>query len=169
MKESKGNIFKVACDAVCVTTNGFVKSNGLAVMGRGCAATVAKNFPKVPGKLAQHIGKNGNCVGVIYHNNGIQLVSYPVKPVSTVFDGNNVVRHMTNKFRIGDRVPGWAAVAEMGIIERSARELVALTDEMGWKEVILPRPGCGAGELSWEQVRPVLADLLDDRFTCMTF
>ncbi len=27
MKEAKGNIFDVSCDALCITTNGFVKKD----------------------------------------------------------------------------------------------------------------------------------------------
>jgi hypothetical protein len=36
--------------------------------------------------------------------------------------------------------------------------------------VVLPRPGCGAGELDWTRfVRPALTALLDDRFVAITF
>jgi len=37
MKELRGNLFHTPCDVICITTNGFVKRNGEAVMGRGCA------------------------------------------------------------------------------------------------------------------------------------
>jgi hypothetical protein len=45
------------------------------------------------------------------------------------------------------------------IIERSAHELC---DVVGNAKTLLPRPGCGKGELTWEVVAPVLAFLPDN-------
>lgn len=45
------------------------------------------------------------------------------------------------------------------VIERSARELVEL---VGDAKTLLPRPGCGEGGLSWEEVSKVLASLPDN-------
>ncbi len=45
------------------------------------------------------------------------------------------------------------------IIERSARELCTLVGEA---KTLLPRPGCGEGELSWDEVSKVLAFLPDN-------
>ena len=42
------------------------------------------------------------------------------------------------------------------VIERSARELGGL---VGNAKTLLPRPGCGQGELTWEVVAPILAFL----------
>ncbi len=47
------------------------------------------------------------------------------------------------------------------IIERSARELAEL---VGTAKTLLPRPGCGDGELTWEAVCPLLASLPDNVF-----
>ena len=44
-------------------------------------------------------------------------------------------------------------------IERSARELCAL---VGDAKTLLPRPGCGPGELAWEEVAKVLSNLPDN-------
>ena len=44
-------------------------------------------------------------------------------------------------------------------IERSARELCEI---VGGARTLLPRPGCGPGELQWEQVAKVLASLPDN-------
>jgi len=44
-------------------------------------------------------------------------------------------------------------------ITRSARELVEL---VGDAPTLLPRPGCGPGELSWEDVRQALSFLPDN-------
>jgi hypothetical protein len=41
-------------------------------------------------------------------------------------------------------------------------------DRRRWQRVVLPRAGCGNGGLNWEMaVRPVLADILDDRFIAL--
>ncbi len=45
------------------------------------------------------------------------------------------------------------------LIERSARQLVAL---VGNAKTLLPRPGCGPGELAWDDVAKALAFLPDN-------
>ncbi len=111
------------------------------------------------------------------------LVSFPTKP--THAEQERVLRRYADhgggvrgagRLRGGRRYPGWMAQADMALIKRSARELRALADEHGmpnngirWESIVLPRPGCGAGELSWDEVRPVLNNILDDRFYAITF
>jgi len=85
------------------------------------------------------------------------------------FGGRNIVERYRRRVREGELVPGWMAVSTLAIIEQSAVELLALTHERGWEQVVLPRPGCGAGELSWELVRAKLQEVLDDRFVAITF
>ena len=169
MKEAKGNIFYTECDAVCITTNGFVKANGENVMCRGCALEAARIIPQLPKILGDKIRNNGNKAHVLYEQNNTFLCSFPVKPASIQFDETNVVNHMQSKFKVGDFVPGWAAKADPEIIYQSACELRALADEHDWKTIVLPRPGCGAGELNWSDIKPILEEILDDRFICMTF
>ena len=52
----------------------------------------------------------------------------------------------------------WARPS-LELIGRSARELAAL---VGTAKTLLPRPGCGPGELTWEEVSKVLASLPDN-------
>lgn len=171
MNEIKGNLWdQTDADALCITTNGFRKANGECVMGRGCALEATKRFPDIASHLGALIGKYSNRVMRLkVMPEGPILVSFPVKPVSEPLlpDESNVVRHMRGKTeRV---VPGWACVASTDIILQSARQLMDMADKYGWKKVVLPRPGCGAGELSWSDVKPLLESVLDHRFHVITF
>ena len=167
MQELKGNMFEMECDALCITTNGFIKSNGACVMGAGIARQINALVPGIDKILGLKIAKEGNNVHALIQTGNIWLVSFPVKPVTSVSNGNNFVSHKF--FPIGATVPGWACKADIIIIERSAHQLVKLADRFGWKKVILPRPGCGRGELRWSQVKPILDKILDDRFYACTY
>lgn len=126
--------------AVCVTTNGAVRRDGACVMGRGCARQAAQLDPEVPFLLGSLIREHGNVVHVIRDRPGrAALLSFPVKD-------------------------SWEQEARLSLIEASCRQLVALADERDWINVLLPRPGCGNGRLTWAEVGPVVEPLLDDRF-----
>jgi O-acetyl-ADP-ribose deacetylase (regulator of RNase III) len=170
MKQKIGNIWKLAGDLgiVVITTNGFVKKNGACVMGKGIAAQAKQRFPDLEFKLGFYILKYGNRPFILGHN----VVSFPVKPVGRLHCGFDimVVSHMRGKFRPEDTVPGWACTADPIIITNSCRNLVQMADKFGWKEIYMPRPGCGAGELKWDDIRPILlTELLDDRFIVCTY
>jgi len=171
MQEVKGDLFNIECDAMCISTNGFTKKNGENVMGKGCAKTLADYFPHVPKLLGDMIKENGNIVQALIEHEETVIVAFPVKPEMNPFMTSKaeVVKHMRDKFKMGDQVPGWACVALINIIERSARQLVEMADNNGWEKILLPFVGCGAGELRWKDVKPVLDKILDDRFYAVTF
>ena len=169
MIEIKGNLFNEQCDALCITTNGFIKKNGNCVMGRGCAKQAADYWPQLPKIIGQNISNYGNIVFNLFFSDGKQLLTFPVKPIFVIFDGKNCVKHMKNKFNIGDSVPGWAAVADIKLIKTSATQLVTIVNNYKWDKIVIPRPGCGAGELSWSVVKHELDKILDDRFYSITF
>ena len=173
MIEKVGNMWDQEGDAFVITTNGFVKVDGRAVMGRGCAKQACGLMPDIDLRLGNQLSQQGLEVAYIsdykIHH---PVFSYPVKAVSEVclLDKSNVVRHMRNKFNVGNIVPGWACVARVDLIYRSAHELLALVNTNDYKQVIMPRPGCGAGELNWyETVYPILSDILDNRFSVYTY
>lgn len=184
MKVLYGNLWKpssyvtpedttIPCpDAICITTNGWVKKNGAAVMGRGCALQAVEKWPDMPFILGRKLRSDGNSVHELLRTpEGPTIVSFPVKPVQTLCGPGktNVVGHMRKAFEVGDAVPGWASVAELKIIIQSAHQLIELANEKMWQTVVIPRPGCGAGELSWEVVKEVLEHILDDRFYVITY
>lgn len=125
---------------IVITTNGFVKRNGEAVMGRGCAAEAKQRYPSLPVLLGRLLSAYGNrCFLMTLPDIG-ELITFPVKH-------------------------NWYEVADSVLIERSAKQLVAIADNWGFEEIWLPRPGCGNGKLSWEHVvKPLLEPILDDRF-----
>ena len=140
MKEIHGNIWEYRGSAVvAITTNGQVGRSGRAVMGRGVAAQAARLFPDLARRLGRMIGEGGNHV----HYLGGNIVSFPVEH---------------SPFQVPD----------LRLIQRSARELAALADERGWTAIVVPRPGCGGGGLSWGEVRPILEPCFDDRFTVIS-
>lgn len=172
MKNIKGNLFKQDCDAFCITTNGFRKpSNGAAVMGKGCAAQAARAWPGLDQKLGNMIKRYGNRAMKLGAVDGKVLVAFPVKTTREECEPGkgNVVRHMQMRMKEGQMVPGWACVASPEIIIRSAHQLVAMADKFEWTNVVIPRMGCGAGELNWNEIEPMMQEILDDRFSAITF
>lgn len=127
--------------AIVITTNGYVKRNGEAVMGRGCAKE-AQRFVS-PLELGQRLEATGNQLYVFRrraYNGNVDIVTLPVKHV-------------------------WNQMADPALISRSLRQLVTVTDALGYQYVVVPRPGCGNGGLPWSVVKPLCEQVLDDRFT----
>jgi len=63
MREITGELwdfYRKPNTVICITTNGFVKNNGEAVMGRGCAAEAKMRIPQFAALLGYHLKKNGN-------------------------------------------------------------------------------------------------------------
>ena len=144
MREERANLWTHPADLICVTTNGFVKSNGEAVMGAGCAKELRDAVPTAAKKLGGLIKRYGNRPMRFCAVNGIHVCSFPVK------------HH-------------WREEADPDLIAESAVELATLVYKFGYERVVLPRPGCGNGRLKWEDVKPRVEETLSDRFTVVTF
>ena len=145
------SVFEVAAGsnpAVCVTTNGIVKSDGMAVMGAGIAKECARLFPDIPIEL----GKKINAYGSKVYNLGIHTYSA----------GGRTVRYSVISFPTKYH---WKDRSDIDLIRESCLQLVELTDMYEFDKVWLPAPGCNNGKLNWERdVRPVVEPLLDGRF-----
>jgi len=141
---------------VCVTTNGYVKQNGSAVMGRGNALAMKNIIPGLDEKLGEHIRLNGNNVGFIFH----RVIAFPVKPAAGTVD--QALPHVRGIYAGNDQVPGFHCQADLTIIERSARQLAQLIKDKNISEVYLPVPGVGNGRLTKQQVIPVISGILPD-------
>lgn len=147
MREDLIDLWECEADCRVITTNGTVKANGRAVMGRGCARQATERYPFLQLKLGRLLKAHGNHAFVVWidevNPNDPPLVSFPVKHA-------------------------WDQRADLKLIERSAVELVVLADKHGWEKVVLPRPGCGNGQRKWSEVKGILQPLLDNRFTVVT-
>lgn len=135
MKEVTGNIWDYHKQGkrVAISSNGTVKKNGWAVMGRGVAWEAAQLFPSIPYLLGKALLTKGNYVHFFSEHN---LYTFPVKHY-------------------------WYEKADIKLIKFSAKQLRDLSEG----EVYLVRPGCGNGQLKWDDVREVIAPILrDDRF-----
>lgn len=144
MKEAKANLWTFPAELKCITTNGFIKRDGTSVMGRGCAREAALRYPDLPAILGRSLADQGNHVTELkYH-----ILSFPVKH-------------------------NWWEKADLELIRRSAEELQGIINFrydnlQAINGVVLPRPGCGNGHLTWEQVKPILESILDDTVTVVT-
>jgi hypothetical protein len=189
MHEITGDLFKsVRADAICITTNGWTKKDGSCVMGRGCADQAKKLWPGIEFTLGEALSLGNRPHLLTYpteHSGGKQLVlpvpglsfkvpyhvlSFPVKPTVCVYS-DLLPRFATAHVKEQDKTdfPGWMSQAKFDIICNSARNLMRLAESEGWKSVVIPRPGCGAGGLQWKHVKEHLEVILDDKFYIIDF
>jgi len=132
--------------AIAITTNGEVKQNGEAIMGKGTALQAKQRYPNIPRLLGYRLTRYGNHCHIFEScqltNGGItdwSLISFPTKM-------------------------WWRGKASLELIESSARELMDLIEHNGWTTVYLPRPGTKNGGLDWlEVVTSGALDCLDER------
>ena len=120
---------------IAITTGGMVSKTGKALMLNGCAKQAADRYPDLINILGSLLINHGNHVFDL----GRRIVSFPVE---------------SDPYQCPD----------INLIDQSCRELVELADYKGWQTIVVPRPGCGVGGLTWVEVRPILENCFDDRF-----
>lgn len=143
MREAVGNMWTDFDEnsVLAITTNGDTNREGKAIMGAGTAWQAAEKYPLLPYVFGSLLISHGNDC---YYMPQWSLLMFPVK----------------------DRV---YLNAKIPIIVQSCLRATALADAHKWKQVVLPQPGCGAGGLRWEDVKPVIEPLLDDRFIAVSY
>lgn len=139
MKEIIGNLwnYHTGRSTVVITTNGYIRSDGALVMGRGVAKEALDRFPGINKRLGALVRGLGNHV---HHLSDIGIISFPVK----------------HKF---------FEDADIHLIQVSSIELRELLLMNGLTEVYMPRPGCGNGRLDWANVRHTIEPYLGDLVT----
>jgi len=149
MKNIAGNLWDYANDPkyiLCITTNGFVKKNGEAVMGRGCALEAAQRYPDFPRALGAVITIDGNKPSWFYFGpdlGGREIITFPVKH-------------------------NWWEKADLELIKNSTEWLNKEATTYKHNIFVLPKPGCGNGQLSWSEVEPIVS-VLPDNVWCIDF
>ncbi len=139
MKEMVGDLWEEYDKGawIAIPTNGVVRKGSppCAVMGAGVAKQAKNRFPEVEMYLGLKLKYYGN--HVYYLTSGIY--SFPTK------------HHFKDK-------------ANLKLIEQSAKEIAKIAEIVNMKQVVIPRPGCGCGEREWEEIKPILEPILDNRF-----
>ena len=143
MREKFGDMWQMPADAVCITTNGFIKANGHGVMGAGTAGQAQKRWPYFPEVLGACLKDGGNHVQIMeweeHCGKTIPFLMFPVKHV-------------------------WYDDALVTLIKRSAEELLDIADAHdGWMDILIPHPNYNNDNLTWKEVEPII-NFLDDRF-----
>ena len=140
MKEVFGNVWTYQANVVCIPTNGFIRRNGKGVMGAGVAKQGRDKYRYLG--LETILGRELRTKG----NHIIYLMpwlwTFPVK-------------HK------------WSEPADLDLIKRSAEELRNAQDPN--LIYVLPRPGCGNGQLKWEDVKPIIEPILPDNIHVITY
>jgi hypothetical protein len=136
--ELQGNLWNMQGDWLCITTNGVIRKDGTAVMGRGIALQAKERIPEIDKFLASSLTVKGNVVAVLGRHDNKWIIAFPTK------------HH-------------WKDDSTIELIRTSAIQLKAHFDKQIVKPtVLLPRPGCANGNLRWTDVKRVIEPILDD-------
>lgn len=129
---------------ICITTNGTVKKNGEAVMGRGVALEAKNRFPDFPKLLGYQIKYKWRNIPHLFESK--KIITFPVKH-------------------------NWDEKADLNLIRASAMNLLVLlanyqnTSGRAIEKLYIPKPGCGNGRLDWVDVKKALEPILtSDKF-----
>lgn len=122
---------------VVIPTNGHVNSDGQAVMGRGLAYQCNKLIKGMSIALGKLIKAHGNHV--------------------FLFDRQKIITFPTKHF--------WRDNADLELIKESCIKLKVLMETRPTIKVAMPKVGCGNGKLTWEQVAPIIQEILSSKFS----
>lgn len=151
-----GDVFELAPEGsvICITTNGEVKQNGDAVMGRGIALIANTSLKPI----SHHSSLSRRLANYLleYGNRAFHLGKYTHVPTGKVF---TIVSFPTKE--------GWRDPSLTPLISKSLSELLDMANRFGWENIYLPAPGTENGLLRWNDIQSLLVEL-DSRFTIIT-
>ncbi len=163
-------MWKIPCHWICIPTNGIVKDDGFAVMGKGVALDATQKFWDLPGILGELLKSEGNNVHLLKRFGRSEYV--PQNPL--YYDKFVAVSLFAfpTKHHYRDN-------SDIDLIEKSCQQLKKKWDiECNRRErelydtipciptVVLPKVGTGLGGLDWDSVvKPILSKyFLSDDF-----
>jgi len=126
---------------IVVPVNIGYRRDGANPMGRGVALEAARRYPDFPAWFGAKCLELGAETPVL-RCHGTPLLAFPTKP-----------------FNRENPAMSWKSRADLGLIERSAKQLAQWP---GNEPIALPLPGCGNGGLDMSEVRPILDKHLSD-------
>ncbi len=128
--------------AIVCTINTMCKKDGTLVMGAGIAKDFCERLPWLSDRWGTRTKKMGE-------------KTYPF--VEVMQGGPDIVGIHTKL--------DWKDPSPPKLVDRSVKQLYIISRALGWKKILMTRPGCGNGGLHWEKfVRPLLTQVLDERF-----
>ena len=168
MKEIKKDLFEClldpSVDAICITTNGQYLTNGQACMGGGCAGVCARLWPETSlrlGTLLKYTKQNVPfIIGAVDANDNY------IEPTFDIVKNKKFKALIFSFPTINNLWDG----ANLDLIVKSATILVEHVNKCGLQNIVSARFGSGIGGLDWHQeVKPLVENILDDRFTIVSF
>ncbi len=138
-KEIKANIWDFEDDVKVITTNGIVKRDGTAVMGKGLALQASNNFPMLSTYLGEYINLHKN-----ENDNGNRCYYFPNMKIITFPTKHN-----------------WRENSDYNLICKSMRELYNLYINYNINKIIFPHVGCSNGGLLWKNVKERIESILN--------
>ncbi len=131
-KEVKDDIWNYPDNIKVITTNGNIKKNGNAVLGKGIALQASRRFQDLAFRYANHI--KINTLSCAYYPS-YKLILFPTK-----------YNYWQN--------------ASLILIRKSMEETLKICKNNNIKKVIMPKVGCGNGLLYWNSVKRTIEDIL---------
>lgn len=117
-----------------ITTNGIIKKDRTAVMGKGIALQANQKYSLLSLELANHINNHGNVVGIFPK---YKIITFPTK------------NH-------------WKDDSTYQLIEKSCEELYFICTENNINKIVMPKVGCSNGRLEWNKVRKIIYEKLSN-------
>jgi len=134
MKIENQDLWKVQANWRGITTNGELKADGCAVMGKGTAAQALERFPGLDYFLGLRLRKYGNRLFTFGY---CGIFTFPTK-------------HK------------WRYRSNFTLIRQSVAELTVIANNNPNHIYVIPLPGTGAGGLSPSKIWPLLEPLPDN-------
>ena len=167
MKEIKKDLFEciydTEVDAICITTNGHYTKEGIAVMGGGCAGICARRWPETAQRLGYLL--KSFMINIPFVIGALDQEAEYLEPTSEMIKNHQYKCLIFSFPTINNLMDG----SSIDLIKQSSKVMKDYADKFQLKKIMVPRPGVGIGGLSWTNVKPIIQDILDDRFVIVSF